>query len=85
MRFLDSRPEGLYRIKGYVDFGAAPRRRPPRRTTGRRAPARTGGRPPGGPRRPTAVGTGRRSSSPSCGCTATRSTRPSTRSAWAVP
>ncbi|MGX1133714.1 G3E family GTPase [Streptomyces glaucescens] len=22
MRFLDSRPEGLYRIKGYVDFGA---------------------------------------------------------------
>ena len=23
MRFLDSRPEGLYRIKGYVDFGAA--------------------------------------------------------------
>ncbi|CAM5248907.1 GTP-binding protein [Streptomyces violaceorubidus] len=21
MRFLDSRPEGLYRIKGYVDFG----------------------------------------------------------------
>jgi G3E family GTPase len=23
MAFLDSRPEGLYRIKGYVDFGAA--------------------------------------------------------------
>ncbi|MFD6530751.1 CobW family GTP-binding protein [Streptomyces sp. NPDC060184] len=23
MRFLDSRPEGLYRIKGFVDFGAA--------------------------------------------------------------
>lgn len=23
MTFLDSRPEGLYRIKGYVDFGAA--------------------------------------------------------------
>jgi hypothetical protein len=23
MDFLDSRPEGLYRIKGYVDFGAA--------------------------------------------------------------
>ncbi|MFI0982827.1 CobW family GTP-binding protein [Streptomyces sp. NPDC021093] len=23
MRFLDGRPEGLYRIKGYVDFGAA--------------------------------------------------------------
>ncbi|GAA2925509.1 CobW family GTP-binding protein [Streptomyces enissocaesilis] len=23
MEFLDSRPEGLYRIKGYVDFGAA--------------------------------------------------------------
>lgn len=23
MRFLDERPEGLYRIKGYVDFGAA--------------------------------------------------------------
>jgi hypothetical protein len=22
MEFLDSRPEGLYRIKGYVDFGA---------------------------------------------------------------
>ncbi|WP_439940686.1 CobW family GTP-binding protein [Streptomyces sp. BBFR115] len=22
MRFLDSRPEGLYRVKGYVDFGA---------------------------------------------------------------
>ncbi|MFD3308526.1 CobW family GTP-binding protein [Streptomyces sp. NPDC058694] len=28
MDFLDSRPEGLYRIKGYVDFGAAdPRNR----------------------------------------------------------
>ena len=28
MTFLDSRPEGLYRIKGYVDFGAAdPRNR----------------------------------------------------------
>jgi len=28
MEFLDSRPEGLYRIKGYVDFGAAdPRNR----------------------------------------------------------
>jgi G3E family GTPase len=28
MAFLDSRPEGLYRIKGYVDFGAAdPRNR----------------------------------------------------------
>ncbi|WP_420035963.1 CobW family GTP-binding protein [Streptomyces sp. cg28] len=28
MGFLDSRPEGLYRIKGYVDFGAAdPRNR----------------------------------------------------------
>ncbi|MFD3511697.1 CobW family GTP-binding protein [Streptomyces sp. NPDC058657] len=28
MRFLDERPEGLYRIKGYVDFGAAdPRNR----------------------------------------------------------
>ncbi|MFH9600660.1 CobW family GTP-binding protein [Streptomyces rochei] len=26
MRFLDSRPEGLYRIKGYVDFGPHDRR-----------------------------------------------------------
>ncbi|MFD8419665.1 CobW family GTP-binding protein [Streptomyces sp. NPDC059466] len=26
MEFLDSRPEGLYRIKGYVDFGAHDRR-----------------------------------------------------------
>jgi hypothetical protein len=26
MDFLDSRPEGLYRIKGYVDFGAADQR-----------------------------------------------------------
>ncbi|WP_318214758.1 GTP-binding protein [Streptomyces sp. SCL15-6] len=26
MRFLDSRPEGLYRIKGYVDFGPYDRR-----------------------------------------------------------
>jgi hypothetical protein len=26
MDFLDSRPEGLYRIKGYVDFGAHDRR-----------------------------------------------------------
>lgn len=25
MEFLDSRPEGLYRIKGYVDFGAGDR------------------------------------------------------------
>lgn len=26
LAFLDSRPEGLYRIKGYVDFGAHDRR-----------------------------------------------------------
>ncbi len=26
LEFLDSRPEGLYRIKGYVDFGAADQR-----------------------------------------------------------
>ncbi len=39
MDFLDSRPEGLYRIKGYVDFGRARPGQPVRRARRRAVPA----------------------------------------------
>ena len=52
MRFLDSRPEGLYRIKGYVDFGAHDvRNRYAVHAVGRFLRFYPEPWPPGGPRR----------------------------------